>query len=95
MRAAAVLRALAIAGAFAFMALMYTLAERYLDMGEGDVHVFFNFPWIKQHHDHDHDGEEAHEAEALSELEPAAAVAVPDATGRPVHAAATLQGAES
>ncbi len=41
------------AGAGAVMALGYTLAERYLDMGEGDVHVFFAFPWIKQHHDHD------------------------------------------
>ena len=38
------------AGAAAFMALGYTLAERYLDMGEGDTHVFFPFPWIK------HDG---------------------------------------
>ena len=35
------------------MALLYTLAERYLDMGETDTHVFFGFPWIKKHHDHD------------------------------------------
>ncbi len=35
-------------GAVAFVAFVYTLAERYLDMGEGDVHVFWNFPWIKQ-----------------------------------------------
>jgi molybdopterin-containing oxidoreductase family membrane subunit len=39
-------------GAGAFMALLYTLAERYLDMGETDTHVFFGFPWIKKH-DHD------------------------------------------
>ena len=42
-----------LAGAAAVMALGYTLAERYLDMGEGDVHVFFAFPWIKRHQDHD------------------------------------------
>jgi molybdopterin-containing oxidoreductase family membrane subunit len=38
-------------GAGAFMALLYTLAERYLDMGETDTHVFFGFPWIKRHDD--------------------------------------------
>jgi hypothetical protein len=37
---------------------VYTLAERYLDLEEGDVHVFFPFPWTK-HQDHD-----AGEAEA-------------------------------
>ena len=46
------------------MALLYTLAERYLDMGETDTHVFFGFPWIKKHHEHD----EADEAEALPEV---------------------------
>ena len=40
-------------GGGAFMALLYTLAERYLDMGETDTHVFFGFPWIKKHHEHD------------------------------------------
>ncbi len=44
-------------GAGAFMAMGYTLAERYLDMGEGDTHVFFAFPWIKQHGHDGHDDE--------------------------------------
>ena len=36
----------------AFFAFVYTLAERYLNMGEGDSHVFWPWPWIKKHHDH-------------------------------------------
>lgn len=48
------------AGAAAFMALGYTLAERYLKMGEGDAHMFFPFPWIKKHHDHDEEDHEGH-----------------------------------
>jgi molybdopterin-containing oxidoreductase family membrane subunit len=39
-------------GAGAFLAFVYTLAERYLDLEEGDVHVFFPFPWTK-HQVHD------------------------------------------
>ena len=46
------------------MALFYTLAERYLDMGETDTHVFFGFPWIKKHHEHDEAGED----EAMPEV---------------------------
>jgi hypothetical protein len=46
------------------MAFLYTLAERYLDMGETDTHVFFGFPWIKKHHEH----EAAREAEAMPEV---------------------------
>jgi Ni/Fe-hydrogenase subunit HybB-like protein len=61
-----------IVGACAFMAFCYTLAERYLDMGEGDVHVFFPFPWIKRHDEHDHDHAHA-EAEAEAEAEGQAA----------------------
>ena len=38
-----------IAGAVAFVALIYTLAERYLDLGESDVHVFFPWPWLRKH----------------------------------------------
>jgi Ni/Fe-hydrogenase subunit HybB-like protein len=38
-------------GACAFLAFVYTLAERYLDLEEGDVHVFFPFPWTKHQHD--------------------------------------------
>ena len=39
-------------GAGAFLAFAYTLAERYLDLEEGDIHVFFPFPWTK-HQVHD------------------------------------------
>jgi Ni/Fe-hydrogenase subunit HybB-like protein len=53
-----------ILGGGAFMALLYTLAERYLDMGETDTHVFFGFPWIKKHHEHDAAGD----AEAMPEV---------------------------
>lgn len=35
-----------IAGAVAFVAFAYTLAERYLDMGETDVHLGFSIPWL-------------------------------------------------
>ena len=39
-------------GALAFLAFAYTLAERYLDMGESDVHIWLvTFPWM--HHEHD------------------------------------------
>lgn len=42
-------------GAGAFMAFLYTLAERYLDMGEGDAHIFFAWPWIKRHEHDEHE----------------------------------------
>jgi Ni/Fe-hydrogenase subunit HybB-like protein len=66
-----------IAGGFAFIALMYTLAERYLDMGEADVHLFFPFPWVKKHEAHDHatGTEGADAADEAPALKPAAAVA--------------------
>jgi Ni/Fe-hydrogenase subunit HybB-like protein len=53
--------------ALAFFATAYTLAERYLPMGEGDSHVFWPWPWIKKHedHDHDHHGDHAHTADAV------------------------------
>jgi len=70
-------------GAASFMAMIYSLCERYLDMGEGDQHVFWPWPWIKQHdHDeHDH-GAEGHEAldEAPAQLQtisPASVEAAP------------------
>ncbi len=66
-------------GAGALMAFLYTLAERYLDMGEGDEHIFFAWPWLKRHHDH----------AAHPEPEPAADGGV--ATGMPEG----VQGAES
>jgi len=51
-----------IVGAGAFMAFFYTLAERYLDMGEGDEHIFFAWPWIRKH-GHDEDVHEPDENE--------------------------------
>ncbi len=44
--------------AIAFFATAYTLAERYLPMGEGDSHVFWPWPWIKKHHDHAQPGDD-------------------------------------
>jgi Ni/Fe-hydrogenase subunit HybB-like protein len=43
--------------ALAFFATAYTLAERYLHMGERNSHNFWPWPWIKKHHDHDHQGD--------------------------------------
>jgi Ni/Fe-hydrogenase subunit HybB-like protein len=48
-----------IIGGVAFMAMAFSLCERYLDMGDGDVHVFWAWPWIKRHDDHAHDDEGA------------------------------------
>ncbi len=42
-------------GAASFMAMAFSLCERYLPMGEGDVHAFWPWPWLKHHDDHDHD----------------------------------------
>jgi molybdopterin-containing oxidoreductase family membrane subunit len=55
-----------IAGAAAFMAFMYTLAERYLDLEEADVHTFFPWPWLKNAHGHEagDDDDAGHVAEA-------------------------------
>ena len=40
-----------VVGAVAFLAFAYTLAERYLDMGESDVHIWLiEFPWMRHHH---------------------------------------------
>jgi Ni/Fe-hydrogenase subunit HybB-like protein len=65
-------------GAASFMAMVYSLAERYLPMGEGDVHVFWPWPWLKHRHDHDED-------ELVVAAAPVAAVAVselaPDGAG--------------
>jgi molybdopterin-containing oxidoreductase family membrane subunit len=70
-------------GAGAFMAFFYTLAERYLNMGEGDTHLFFSWPWLRKH---DHD--EHIEDDQPGETEPGSAT--------PVAAAQrTAQGAES
>jgi Ni/Fe-hydrogenase subunit HybB-like protein len=41
-----------VAGAAAFIAVIYTLAERYLDLAEADAHVGFAFPWS---HPRDHE----------------------------------------
>ncbi|MEO5963927.1 MAG: NrfD/PsrC family molybdoenzyme membrane anchor subunit [Candidatus Limnocylindrales bacterium] len=48
-------------GAGAFLAFVYTLAERYLDLEESDDHVFFPFPWVTSHA---HDVEGAAQAPA-------------------------------
>jgi Ni/Fe-hydrogenase subunit HybB-like protein len=73
----------AMVGAVAFMAFVYTLAERYLDMGEGDVHVFWNFPWIRKHRDGEGDDLEG-------QAEPEAAPHTPDTV-----AAAVVAGGEA
>jgi Ni/Fe-hydrogenase subunit HybB-like protein len=86
-----------IAGGFAFMALMYTLAERYLDMGHGGEHIFWPWPWIKDQDIHDPDDPEVHHSrhahgrecdhecehgdDEVPALEPAAATAVQVAAG--------------
>ena len=44
-----------IVGAVAFLAFCYTLAERYLDLEEADVHVFFPWPWLRAGHGGHHD----------------------------------------
>jgi molybdopterin-containing oxidoreductase family membrane subunit len=49
-------------GAASFMAFVYSLCERYLDMGEGDQHVFWPWPWLKAH---DHEGDQDLEAEGV------------------------------
>ena len=36
-----------IAGAIAFVAFVYTLAERYLDLGEDDEHINWPWPWLR------------------------------------------------
>jgi molybdopterin-containing oxidoreductase family membrane subunit len=39
-----------IVGAVGFLAFCYTLAERYLDLEEADIHVFFPWPWLRAGH---------------------------------------------
>jgi len=77
-------------GGLALLALVYTLAERYLDMGETDVHVGINWPWIRRH---DAAKDPAHDHDV-----PAAGSPAPDITGTspaPVDVAAIGLGAES
>jgi Ni/Fe-hydrogenase subunit HybB-like protein len=52
-----------IAGAVALFAMVYTLAERYLDMGEDDEHINWPWPWLRHH-------EPEAEAEPHLSLEP-------------------------
>jgi molybdopterin-containing oxidoreductase family membrane subunit len=73
-------------GGLAFMAFMYTLAERYLDMGHSGKHMFWPWPWIKDqdmddvhehghYHEHEHEKEHEHgDAGEAPVLDPAAAV---------------------
>jgi molybdopterin-containing oxidoreductase family membrane subunit len=44
---------LILAGAGALFAFAYTLAERYLDLEEGEIHAFFPWPWLRAHADDD------------------------------------------
>jgi molybdopterin-containing oxidoreductase family membrane subunit len=60
-----------IVGALAFIAMGYTLAERYLDMGEADVHVGIPWPWVTKHAHADDGG---HEAVAAAQVVTAAQV---------------------
>ena len=50
-----------IVGAAAFLAFVYTLAERYLDLEEADIHTFFPWPWLRGAHDAA-DAPDAHDA---------------------------------
>jgi molybdopterin-containing oxidoreductase family membrane subunit len=69
-------------GAGAFMAFCYTLAERYLDMGEGDTHLFFAWPWLRGHGHHDeHDDAAEHEHGAQREHGVEAPAGVPQGAG--------------
>jgi molybdopterin-containing oxidoreductase family membrane subunit len=67
-------------GAGAFMAMVYSLCERYLDMGEGDVHVFWPWPWLARH---DHAEDEADSARGGD-----------SADGVPATIAAAVEGVE-
>jgi molybdopterin-containing oxidoreductase family membrane subunit len=78
-------------GAVAFLAFVYTLAERYLDMGESDVHIWLiEFPWM--HHAH------AELAEAVEVVEAEGAgtdVAVTDVAGAGVAVPLALAVAQA
>jgi molybdopterin-containing oxidoreductase family membrane subunit len=52
-----------IVGAAAFLAFIYTLAERYLDLEEADVHTFFPWPWLRGG-SHDAHGDQGDAAES-------------------------------
>jgi Ni/Fe-hydrogenase subunit HybB-like protein len=67
-------------GAGAFMAFFYTLAERYLNMGEGDTHLFFSWPWLRKH-DHDGHAEDAEDAAMEPGVTPPVTVAGQPAPG--------------
>jgi Ni/Fe-hydrogenase subunit HybB-like protein len=65
-----------IVGAVAFVAMGYTLAERYLDMGEADVHVGIPWPWVKRQ---DHESDEDHGTDEAAQPTAGATVPVVDA----------------
>jgi Ni/Fe-hydrogenase subunit HybB-like protein len=71
-----------LAGAVAFVALAYTLAERYLDLSESDVHVGFSLPWRRGRRAHPHRPTEAHEP---AQAPFPGAGAVDDPTGAPLE----------
>ncbi len=76
-------------GAGAFMAMAFSLCERYLDMGGGDVHVFWPWPWIKRH---DHDEHEAEGGQPNAEAAGAGAPAAVAGAGAAVAAAIAVDG---
>ena len=75
-------------GALAFLALAYTLAERYLDMGETDVHVGINWPWLRHHDDARDDARD-------QDTQVAAAPDIATTPTAPVEVAAIMAGVES
>jgi len=77
-------------GAGAFMAFFYTLAERYLDMGEGDVHLFFSWPWLRRH---DHDDDAGAVPDAAPVAEPGETT--PVAAARPAPQSAPMSALQS
>jgi Ni/Fe-hydrogenase subunit HybB-like protein len=73
-----------IAGAVAFVAFVYTLAERYLDLSESDVHVGLTLPWMRRH-----DAHRAHpEVAPMPVVPPAVTLEPDDPTEAPVGARA-------
>ncbi|HEY3336732.1 MAG TPA: NrfD/PsrC family molybdoenzyme membrane anchor subunit [Candidatus Limnocylindrales bacterium] len=64
-----------VGGAAAFMAFVYTLAERYLDLEEGEIHAFFPWPWLTPHDDEPVEAEAATPATTPAVATAAAATA--------------------
>ena len=74
-------------GAAAFMAMVYSLVERYLPMGDSDVHVFWPWPWLR-HRGDDHEPTAAATPAGAAAPAPATAIAAPAAEATAAEAAA-------